>query len=351
MRKELTILIVLSALLVSFVTGYLITKPDQSAYILNGQRADIFDRFDGTVNTQLANLPIPDGLFLISEDRVLSPVNSGDDNVLYYHQGTGFVSRANIATRQTTLISSTELPRLQNVTWSSDREQVVTSYSGPRGNSFQYYRYTDQQHGALGTNITDVVFSPDGSKIALAESFGNETTIFVANTDGTDREEVLSTRLPEIKLFWPTLNLMAFSSTNSEGLGSVYTITKDGGLTQIIDSAQNLKILWSPDESRYLYSDINGLYLRRLSGKEESVGLSAAADHCSWYQDGKQVICATTDRGEVSLERIRLDDKEIHSFASNLIISPGKVLLSSSEKFLVIYSATEERLYGFKLEE
>ncbi len=153
MKKENTILIGLSALLAAFVAGYFLTRPDGGAGTLANQRADILDRFaDNTdaASQTTASVPIPDGLFKISDDSALSAVaDPSSDDVLYYHTGTGFVSRISIAGQQSLTLSSTELPRLQKVIWSPDKKSVVTVFATTRGNRYEYYNYTTKTHGVF----------------------------------------------------------------------------------------------------------------------------------------------------------------------------------------------------------
>src|SRR6185295_9581099 len=144
-QKQLTILIAIGVSLVSFLAGYLLTRPaGTTATILQEQRGNLIDRFDGVVQTS-SPTPLPPGLLQASADVVIDPTNAPTgDAVLYYH--TSGVTRLDLETRRGQLISGVSLPGLTRVIWSPDKNRVITVIRSAKGPLYSYFDYTTQEH-------------------------------------------------------------------------------------------------------------------------------------------------------------------------------------------------------------
>ena len=354
MRKEHSILITVSALLCAMLIGYFLTRPsNQQDEVLNRQAAAL-GRFSGTLDQGLATtLPLPDGLFQVATDIVLAPVaDPTSSDILYYHADNGFVSRADIASRQSTLISQTALPGLRDVIWSPNRIWVVTTFSGQGGPVFQYFNYQIRIHGTLPASVVGAAFSPDSSLLALAQQIGDQTDIIIAQPDGTDQRTILKTHLAHVTISWPQAHTLALTAKDDIGLASLYLLADNGGLTKIIDSETGLRTNWSPDGSKLLYwTAEGGLMIYDIAiNQYHAQALATTADRCAWYANGQSIICAIDDKGETKIQRLNLADNSIQTIVSNVIISPERMFLSSDQNFLIILSGNDHTLYALKLQ-
>lgn len=355
-QKQLIILIIVASSLASFLAGYILTQtPKQSASILSEQRGALIDRFDGVVE-KTTPTPLPAGLLKTSADSALSPVNlSGSDTLLYYHPDNGFVSKIDLETRKTTLISTTQLSDITNVIWSPDRNRVVTSSRTSNGLLYAYFDYTTRKHGTLGYNIKSVAFSPDNNSIVVFKSLGQDNQIQTSDFDGKNPKMLLKTRLQNIEVSWPAQNLISFSADDAGTTArSLYTLTETGNLNQLLTGKNQLMVNWSPDGSKLIYSSRDGtsvnLKLFNVPSKESSpMPITVSAKNCDWTNTQDSVICAVQEEGETSIIRTNIYSTTRDILFSHLIITPEEVFLSHSNNFLIIKSLADTGIWAVKL--
>ncbi len=353
-QKQTIVLIAVTASLVSFLAGYLLTQPSaQVSAVLHEQRGNLIDRFDGVVQTSTPT-PLPPGLLQASSDIALAPTNAANgEAVLYYHnQG---VSSLDLETRKSQLISQASIPGLIKVIWSPDKNRVVTLSKGSQGQVYRYFDYTTHEHGDLGSNITDAAFSPDSEQLVVARGPGSgDSVIQTMDFNGRNPRTILKTRLNNVKLSWPQENLISFRASDAEGAESLYTLDLEGNLNQWVSEADRLSIRWAKTTSKFIYSEQAGAGTRLhvfdiISKENRTIPLSVSALECDWTSDELAILCAVQTGGETSIIRISLDNFKSSVLFSHLIITPQEVFLSTEENFLVIISASDQTLWAVKL--
>jgi hypothetical protein len=354
-QKQLITLIIIAASLCSFLAGYLLTQaPQNNTDILQEQRGVLIDRFNG-VDSSSTPTPLPPGLLQATSDAALAPVSASDaDAVIYYHSESGSVSKLDLETRTSTLISTASLPRLVQVIWSPDRNRVITVSRASAGLSYAYFDYTTHEHGTLGSNIKDAVFSPDNQKIALVRSGGGDSSIQIVDFNGKNSNTILKTRLNNIKVFWPTADMLAFAALDADtATQSLYTLTTNGDLSQPVEAQDGLSIRWSPSGSAFLYSQRgqDGPELRIFdiaSKQSRPLSVRIPAANCAWALDQSSIICAVQTSGETSIVKTLLANNTSTTLFSHLIISPQDVFLSRLGNFLVLVGA-DQSIWEVKL--
>jgi len=362
-QKQLTILIIVTVSLTSFLAGYLLTRPDQQTNdIIQQQRGNLIDRFS-EVTSKSTPTPLPPGLLQATDNSVLAPTNAPNDNaVLYYHPSNGYVSKIDLETRANTSISTTQLVGLTDVMWSPDKNRVITISRSSNGPVYKYYDYISRRNGLLGGgNIKNAVFSPNSQQVALVRSAGEESVIEVFNFEDLSTKTnqsprtILKTRLTNMRLFWPTENILSFIADDFDsGTQSLYTISKDGDLTELIGGEYRLSVLWSPDGSKLLYSSSQEskeiLRLLDVKSKQSRImPIKTTAKNCAWTINQNSTICIAEFQGETIASQISIINLEEKILFSNLIISPQEVFLSHLDNFLVIISTTDQSIWGLKL--
>lgn len=354
-QKQLIVLIVITASLTSFLAGYLLTQPSRQSADIIQQRGALIDRFSGITDNS-APTPLPPGLLQATTDTSLAPTNApNSDAVLYYHLDNGHVSKLDLETRANTLISTAQLTGLTNVIWSPDKNRVITVSRSSAGPVYKYFDYTTHENGSLGANITGAVFSPDSRQVALVRSAGGDSNIETTDLNGKNSLVVLKTRLNNIHLFWPSDHILSFTASDVDmGNQSLYTVSESGDLTQLIGGENNLSIRWSPDGTKFLYSDVeDGNVILRLfdiaSGQSQDLPVQTTATNCAWLLDQRSAICATEIQGETSINQITFAGMTTKILFSNLIISPKDVFMSHLEDFLIIISAGDQSIWELKL--
>jgi len=355
-QKQIIILIIIAASLVSFLAGYFLTQPArQSADILQQQRGSLIDRFSEVTNNATPT-PLPPGLLQATSDVALSATSAPDNNsIFYYHPTSGFVSKLDLETRANTLVSNTQLNNLTNVIWSPNKNRVITIFRSLSGPVYKYFDYTTRDNGSLGINIKDAVFSPDNQKIALVRSSGDDSNIEITDFHGKNSQVILKTRLNNIKLAWPSTHLLSFIANDADtGAQSLYTLSDTGDLNQLVGGENSLAVRWSPDGSEFLYSvrENRGVSLRLFniaSRQSKPVPVQTNAVNCAWLSGQHLVICAVETEGETSITRINLATNVTKILFSNLIISPKDIFMSHLEDFVIITSAGDQSIWELKL--
>ncbi len=355
-QKQLLILIVITASLTSFLAGYLLTQPaGQSADVIQQQRGALIDRFSD-IPGNTTPTPLPPGLLQATAESSLSATNSPDSNaVLYYHPINGFVSKLDLETRKNTIISTTQLNSLTNVIWSPNKNRVITVSRSSAGPTYKYFDYTTRENGLLGANIKDAVFSPDSQSIALVRSAGGDSNIEITDFKGKNSQTILKTRLTGIRLFWPSNNILSFIANDANmGTQSLYIVTENGDLSQLLGGEYGLTVHWSPDGSKLLYSVRENekvvLQLFDVASKQSQIlPVQTSATTCAWPLNQHSIICAAETEGETSITQINLTDNSTKILFSNLIISPKDVFMSHLEDFVVITSAGDQSIWELKL--
>ena len=351
-RKQLIVLIAISASFFSFVAGYLLTQPRSHKTGPSEQRATILDRFSESTTETISS---DDGLVLIVSDPILGQTNAPNgERVLYYHKNDGTVSSIDIESRKTETVSATILEDLVDVVWAPDKNSVLSLSRSPEGTVYKYFDYKTRRTAALGSDIVAAAFSPDGRSIVLAKIVGPEIHVTIAYPDGSNPETVFKTRLPHVQISWP--EDIAITSTDTQGNAALHMLTLDGKLNRVIDSRQNLKTAWSPDGRQLLSSSLdNGRpTLRWLSvagGVEGVSPISASADLCEWRKAGKSFVCLTEQGGITSIFEVKTKDRSVAVLASNLIVNAKNIFLSNSEAFLAVVSRNDSSLYVIRLPE
>ena len=354
-QKQLIILIVITVSLISFLAGYLLVQPSgPSTDVLQQQRGALIDRFSG-INGSTPT-PLPPGLLQASTDATLAPTNAPDGNaILYYHLTSGHVSKLELETRTSTLVSTAQLPNLTGVTWSPNKNQVITVFRSSTGPIYKYFDYTSRKNGSLGVNIKDAIFSPNSQRVAIVRSAGGDSVIEITDLAGKNGKTILKTRLNNIKLSWPNNDYLSFIANDADsGSQSLYIISEDGNLRQLLGGEDDLAVRWSPDGTKFLYSiqkneEAELRVFDVASRQSQPLPVNTLANTCAWSLDQRSIICAIENQGQTSIHQVVLAGMTTKILFSNPIISAKEVFLSHLEDFLVIISASDQSVWALKL--
>ena len=241
-----------------------------------------------------------------------------------------------------------------NVIWSPDRTKVITEFSNSQGRSYQYFDYQTRAHSDLPSSVVSVAFSPDGQSLIMAQASGSETNVVISGTNGRiNAQTVLKTRLKNISVSWPRTETMFFTTIDETSLTSLYALDEAGNLTKTLESLPDLRLTWSSDGLKVIYSSSDSTFLSLLDtvrGQSQTLPIETTADLCQWSQDGLVITCAINERGETKVAQLSLGDSSPKIIASNIVISPEKIFLSADRQFLIILSREDRHLYAIRLD-
>lgn len=362
MAKKITIFLVfILATLAMFLAGYLISKKsltgsqNQQALINNS----VVSRFQGSPEKRVP----PAGLFALSQDRAAFPTLSADGKeILYYNPDSGeirTVSTKNMA-GGSTLVAKIQAGARQ-ISWASNKT-LVAMYSN---NSSIFYDLNSNSSKKLDSKIKSPVLSRAGDKLAYNyfDAETGEGNINIADPLIESFKVILPTRFENWQIGWVNNDVLFLIRRPTAGNPTSSVFTLDIGtksLHNILDSKNNLEIVWSPNGQKIIYSystdpaQEGGLYFIDLADREE-VGLNTAlnASKCTWSIDNKTIYCAgkdsfvtiDTSAAQPAAEDISTLPKEILSSA----VTASNLLLTSSEDYLVFRNTQNGKLYGLSL--
>lgn len=296
-----------------------------------------------------------ESLRLLSQRNVVSPVLSKDkDSIIYYEKSTGKVFEVVLKNTTESSLSDVFLANLIKTIWAPSRKEVVSLFYSPKGNHYKYFSYKTKSSVDLGTDIQSLVFSPDGSQIAYFGSKEDSSGIFISQPDGNSSKKILSTRLENMEIYWPSNELLAFRTDSANG-SELYSLSRLGEIKKLLDARDTLETKWSNDGSRVLFSQkddsgINLFYKDIASDIETPLNVSTSASKCDWGIDDKTVVCGVPRSSSFGDEiyEIGLDGtkKLLSSPTSN--IDTAELFLSGLNDHVVILNGLDNKLYVLK---
>lgn len=353
------------------IGGYLVATSGKNLSSANGATVagSLLGKFSLGKNQLEIGRPQNQAAVPLSAVRVtaLTPGNASD-SALYYEQDTGRAIEVAGDKRSEKIISNTQLPRFVTSVWSPTKQFVISSFATSQGLRYRWYDYSTQQSGALPATVRSVAFAPDGSRIAYFILGGNgESSVMVANPDGSDFHALFRTRSAVGSLIWPSDRMIALTIKSGQDY-DLLALNLQGEVTKILGDQEDLETVWSPSGRRLLFSTINDQGVSELWYKDiltngyRILSLRALASHCAWPLDETTVVCGTSDKGNGDksdlhtvrpevLHRISVGtgtDTVIVSEMEHGYLSVRAMVFSRNQSFLFITNAFDGKLYSIK---
>ncbi len=284
------------------------------------------------------------GAYEASTDLFALDASSGEPAALY--EGAGTVLWAAWSPDGSRLAFTLELPgpRYEVVVADADGSNPVTIVE-------------EDDTGAVGPDLLNLAWSPDGSRIAysgrtLREGVANRT-VFIVNADGSGRPTVLDGHWEGVA--WSPdgrrLVLLGFPDPEDARF-DLYTMDPDGSEpVQLTDDATIERTpSWSPDGSRILFGDGAGsdqdVYVMDADGS----GVRMLTDRRGWdfipvWSPDGAWIAFTSDRGATPEQQVTNRTGEaVSGFAIYAMRSDGSgVRLMLEQEGVLLYPASWTR--------
>ncbi len=290
LKKILIILIILLVLVVGFLVVY--------NFFLKKEPAPPSTPPTTTTPTTSPTGPIQ----ALSQDPVLSPTIDGQ-KVKYYSKNNGQVFESNFDGSSQARLSFNILLNLLKVIWSPNKDKVIAIFEESGLLEKYLYDYNTDVATALDKKIRWITWSPIEDKIAYQyyNSQTEDNNISLANSDGSQWTNILTTRMKNLIVEWPSSGQVSIR-TKPSGLAQsvVYTIDlATGDFQKIISETYGLTVLWSPLGDKLLFSETDNqgknLKLKIADLAKSTTGeLSFATlpEKCVWSQDNRTIFCA-----------------------------------------------------------
>lgn len=289
-NRFVTILIILVFILSSFIGWHLLSPQGGDKEISINKRASVLDSIqEDTINK---------GAKMIgSRDSVSITIANDRSRIDYYERGTGIAFEVGLNGSLEKALSSTRLPNFLSTIWSPNKKEVVSEFAAPgNSKSYSYYNYTTKKSSKLASGIRSLAFSPSGDRIAYFKKeadglFG----LFVSAPDGSTPQKVVSTRIEDAKLFWPSKDAISLISTDENQRSSLFLVSMDGKFKKIVSDKNLLSTIWGRDGNNVLVSYINEdsqvlSVINPDTNSERVLGISADANGCAW-SSFESVVC------------------------------------------------------------
>ena len=312
-QKTLVLLIIVLVGLITFLGGYLIAQKGHSLQQANISALEKFS--SSNIKTQPKNEP---ELLRLSTAKADAPYISEDGKKIIY-------------------------------TERDSEKTFATDFSGQNNNAIE-----TEKAPILGRNISGTVLSKNRQKIAYLffDPTTEEGQISVANPSGSVFKNILPTRASKLKLDWVSDNQISFYNPDGDDHSLFLLDIENKNLEKVLDSLSGLKISWSPDGSKLLYSHQeegeSKLSLLDLKTKTNlAIDLQAKADQCAWGLSSLFVYC-----GNEKLYQLDISKKEF-----GLVFQPSpadqirikKPLLSPAENYFFFINDLDGYLYKINL--
>lgn len=365
-HKILTFLLVIFSFLAAFMGGYFLSGTGFQKETANSdyKSGNILDKFDGefVVSKDISAHQKPS---LLSGNKVVSfAVADNGSDIVYYEKGTGRALSVKPDTKEEKILSADIRADFIKTVWSSDRKKVISKFYSPAGARYGYYNFQTKEPINFGNNVKSAVFSPDGGQIAkfVFSETENVSNIVISNPAGTVSKKIFDTRLSDLFLYWPQDNLLFFQVADNFGSSRLFSLTKEGAVTEILKNAKNLEIQWSQDGQSFLFSttgkDGRSELFHKNTAKENVAGtllpVAAFASKCAWLIDNKTAVCAAP---AASGENEELYEINIENNAARLIagLNPNmrvrEILLSNIGDYAIFLNLNDDRLYFLNTKE
>ncbi len=239
-RKNLIILtFVLSGVLASLlVLNFQKIEKGQRAEILNA-RPETLSRFPVKISRGMVNF------FNLS---------GGSGKVVFYEESDSMIYEAGFDARNKKELA--RIPDALKIVFSPKGYELVAAVSEKGIIKNYYFDLNDDKRAALPKEIENVVFSPDGGKMAyyLYNRLTGEGNISVAKPDGGDAATIFRTRIKNLGLLWPESNLIIlYSAENEKNQPLAFSITPVGLEFQRISREElNSRLKGGPEETSVL---------------------------------------------------------------------------------------------------
>lgn len=356
MSNKLLHFIVFSLIgLAVFLAGYIFSQRSDTS----GQQALINNSLAERFNQTEEKYVEPTGLFELTSGEASSPtVSANSKEVWYYSARSGDIRSVSI---QNPLAGSTLVAKIQpnaaNISWGINKTLVANYATGAI-----YYDLNTNFSKKYDVKIKNPVLDKTGTKIAYTyfNEEAREGNISLADPKIESFKNILPTRFAGWQIRWlneSTLALIKPPTLENTQI-SLFTLdTEEKTLQNILDFKNNLKVAWSADGQKIVYSYIdptngqNELFFMDLAVKKEiPLNLSYDASKCAWRLDNKTIYCATTDSFVYfDATATTIETNAVANLQNTDIGSATNLFLTGTEDYLIFKNTKDGKLYGLRL--
>jgi hypothetical protein len=293
----------------------------------------------------------------ISDGVVISPINSYDNDAIWYGLESGRLMWHNLNTGVQT---EYPLPQIlgksfNKIHWPRQGNDFIARSTLEGQPQFSYFNYAEKRYYALPANVVTLDWMSNSAKIAIIWKSGDGKTYLVTSNPDASGYKVLR------ELPWPDMTIKASSSSDTAllmrtSIGEVNKIylfnLETGEYTEEVSAGRNTSVAWSPKGDRFAFTRLvdgkSMVYVHDLlNDKDTEVGTSAGVEKMTFSMDGDQlyaVLLADDGRTEEIWEINLVTEERVKVFSSDSLRMKNLIIIGKKIFFLDQSNA----LYGYQ---
>jgi len=288
---------------------------------------------------------------LTSREVISFELTADGKEIMFFDGSSDSILKTNYQATYIKPLYNLESRGINNIIWSPLKSASINYFnSGAK----KYINHITDQVKELDQNIKGVVFSKDGRKIAYhyfaSLSNGN---ISISNPDGSDFKTLIKTRISDIKIQWPSENIISFYNLSEpSNLFSLNISNQE--LTKLVDPLYNFSVLWSPDGKSLIYSGSGSsqekpslYYYHPENQQPVKFELNTFASSCTWSIDSSTIFCSD----QTGFWKIDVKSKAKENIYQNSGYFGDNLILSPLENYLVFKNKKDGFLYSLPIKD
>ncbi|MCX6729923.1 MAG: hypothetical protein NT058_00255, partial [Candidatus Portnoybacteria bacterium] len=318
----------------------------------------------------------------ISTEAVLSPTTNNDKTkIVYFIRSNGNIIESDFTGSIATVISEVNLENLVKAFWAPNKNKIITVFQDNMENVSKYlYNLSDKKSSPLSKYLSYISWSTDSNKIVY--QFQNDATgandVSTANPDGSKFSLILSTRMKNLIVEWPSVNIFLRERPSGLAQSTLYSLSPTSrSLNKIISNIYGFSVKWSQKGDKLLYSETGskGDNIRISTadsngGNKKAIEVSTLIEKCVWSQDIRYIFCAIpknikeakvlpddfykgTFVGDDEFYKINIETGEkvnvLEGENLNMVYDASELFLSPQEDYLFFVNKGDGLLYSIKL--
>ncbi|PIP28145.1 MAG: hypothetical protein COX29_02785 [Candidatus Moranbacteria bacterium CG23_combo_of_CG06-09_8_20_14_all_35_22] len=287
--------------------------------------------------------PAPEAkISVISQESVLSPVLSPDENSIWYYSLSGELKEIDFFGKTTKKLTTKKIINLIGAIWSPDKSKALLEIG--QNHKTDYLLLFDRPKDQLiflnkNINCTSWLASSDRIIYKYFDSKNNRGSLNISAPDGSNWKKLLD--LPHDKIVFSQIPLSGLISFWNNG--DAYYPTLFQSMSLIGENTKTLSqnyfgadYLWNQSGNRVLTSqtDAQGGTKMQLGvmnyngGEYKNLGLPTFVSKCLWSKDNENIYCALP--GNIPDNSILPNDYKLGKFTTTDTF--WKINITTSEK-------------------
>jgi dipeptidyl aminopeptidase/acylaminoacyl peptidase len=270
----------------------------------------------------------------VLDEAVVAPINSLDNNSIWYFNSEGRLFRINIdgSGLEEFPLPSLEKNKLSDVLWPKSGSDFIAILKNTSAEVKSFYDSTQKVYINLSANIQSISWLPDSKRVVYIWKAADNIhqQLVLANGDGTGYQTIS-------EVFWPDLQLKASSDGKTvlmyrtnipTDVNKIYSVNLDTKqISTVVENGKNLSATWLPSGSRFVFTQsaitsYPKVYIYDLTTKQATdLALNTTLDKVAFDSEGKTMYAAVPKKDNSGDNFVKID---LTTFKQETILEPDQ---------------------------